>query len=103
MTLLTEISGPIAIINLHGKRISPNPCYKSSRQPTYLRSPRAFIPLTSLPKQLLLQCQQLSSGLGTHMLPFGDGRQIANHLNPSQLKLLQGKDVVGLEAIAQLM
>ena len=28
MYLLTEIPGPLAITNLHGKRISPNPCYK---------------------------------------------------------------------------
>ena len=63
---------------------------------------RAVILLAPLSKQLLLQCQQLSSGLGTHMLPFSDSLRIANHLNPAQLKLLQGKLVEGMEAIAQL-
>jgi hypothetical protein len=63
---------------------------------------RAVIPLAPLSKQLLLQCQQLSSDPGNYTRPFSEDLQIANHLNPAQLKLLQGKDVVGQEAIAQL-
>ena len=42
----------------------------------------------------------LASELGTGTLPFRDGRQIANHVRPAQLTLLQGEIVVDREAIA---
>jgi hypothetical protein len=50
------------------------------------------------PKQLLLQVQQLCSELSAGARAFGDGREVADQVRPTQLTLLQGKMVVGREA-----
>jgi len=60
----------------------------------------SFLVAVPLVKQLLLPLQQLRSVFGTGARAFGDGGEIADQMGPADLASLQGKVVVGREAIA---
>ena len=61
---------------------------------------RAVFRLVPLPKQLLLQRQQLPSVFSAGIWMFSDGRQFANHVRTAQLHLHARQVVIKRKPIA---